>query len=406
MPYDLLLKGGRVIDAAAGLDAVADVAIAAGRIAAVAPHIPPSNAATVHDVAGKIVAPGLIDMHAHVYPGVTPELGIEPERDCLAKGVTTILDAGSAGAYTIVGFRRFIVEPSRPRILSLLNISTIGMPSTGASLPETGWIELLDVPAAVDAARAHAGLVVGLKVRMSQYIVRECGMEPLYRTLAAAEQAGLPLMVHIGCTPRPLGELLDLLRPGDIVTHTYTAFAGMDSPDGGKTLRQIYHIPMGTGMTLLDAAGGVIPEALAARERGVIFDVGHGRGSFSFDVARPAIAAGFLPDTIGSDLHAGSIAGPVHDLPTVMSRFLHIGMTLHQVLEAVTARPARILGMAGEIGTLAPGAVADVTVLDLQHGEYTYRDAPGNTIVGDSRLWPHMTLRAGQIVAVDASLLN
>jgi dihydroorotase len=389
-----------VIDPAGGLDVEADVAIRAGRIAAVAAHIPPEAAGAVLEVAGKLVTPGLIDMHVHVYPGVTPELGVEADRDCLAKGVTTVVDAGSAGAYTIEGFRRFIVEPSRTRILSLLNISTVGMPTMGGGLPETGWIELLNAPAAVAAAREHTGLVVGFKVRMSNYIVRQCGMEPLYRALDAAGQAGLPLMVHIGDMPAPLGDVLDLLRPGDIVTHMYTAFAGMDSPDGGKTIAKMHRIPMGSGQTLLDAGGGIIPQALAARERGVLFDVGHGQGSFAFAVAGPAIAQGFVPDTIGSDLHLGSIGGPVHDLPTVASRFLGLGLSLEQVIEATTARPARILGMDGEIGALQAGAVADVAVFDLLSGGFDFRDSTGEIMRGEQKLQPVVTVRAGEIVTM------
>jgi len=398
MTYDLLLKGGRVIDPAQGMDQAADVAIAGGHIAAVAENIPTEDAASVRNVAGKLVTPGLIDMHAHVYPGVTPELGVEADRDCLAKGVTTVVDAGSAGAYTIEGFRRFIVEPSQARVLSLLNISTVGMPTMGQGLPEAGLIDLLDVPEAVKAARDYAGLVVGFKVRLSKYIVRNLGLEPLHRALDAAEQIGLPLMVHIGDMPAPLGDILDLLRPGDIVTHTYTSFAGMDSPDGGKTIDRLYHIPTGTGQTLLDAHGKVIPQALAARDRGVLFDVGHGQGSFSFLVAGPAVEQGFVPDTIGSDLHAGSINGPVYDLPSVMSRFLSLGLPLGQVIEATTARPARILGMQGEIGALKAGAAADVSVLDLLSGGFEFRDSAGNTRRGEHKLQASLTVRAGEIV--------
>jgi len=205
-------------------------------------------------------------------------------------------------------------------------------------------------------------------------------------------------MVHIGDMPAPLGDVLDLLRPGDIMTHTYTSFARMDSPDGGKTIDKLYHIPMGTGQTVLDADGKIIPQALAARERGVLFDVGHGMGSFSFAVAGPAVEQGFVPDTIGSDLHAGSIDGPVFDLPSVMSRFLSLGQSLAQVIEATTSRPAHILGMGDEIGTLKAGAVADVSVLDLLGGGFEFRDSAGNVQCGEEKLQAAFTVRAGEII--------
>ena len=396
MIYDLLLQGGRVIDPANGLDAIADVAISDGRIAAVAPNIAPAGAGAVHDVAGKIVAPGLIDLHAHVFPGMTPELGVEPDRDCLAKGSTTIVDAGSAGAVNIDGFRRFIVEPARARIIAFLNISRIGMPSTGISLPELAWLPLADVRSAVDAIRDHRALVRGLKVRVSNYVVREAGMEPFRRALQAADEAEVPLMVHIGDSPAPLGVVLDMLRAGDIVTHTYNSFAGLVVLDGGRSWRRQPDRSFGTGTTILDDAGDVIPQARAARERGVIFDVGHGGGSFSFDVFERAMAQGFPPDVISSDLSLFSIDGPAYDLPTVLSRFLGLGMTLAEVIDAATARPARVLGMAGEIGSVSPGAAADVAVLDLLEGEFTYTDGAGQTRAGDRKLAAHLTLRAGE----------
>ena len=396
--YDLLLKGGRVIDPSSNWDGNADVAILGGRIAAVAENIPPEASTDVVDVTGKLVVPGLVDLHAHVYPGVTPELGVEADRDCLAKGTTTVVDAGSAGAFNIDGFRRFIVKPARSRIMAFLNISRIGMPSVGISLPELAWLSLVDIRAAVDAIQANRDLVRGLKVRASNYVVREAGMEPFHRALQAADEAGVPLMVHIGDSPMPLGALLDLLRPGDIVTHTYNSFAGLEVLDGGRSWRRLPDRSFGTGTTILDETGQVIPQARAARRRGVIFDVGHGGGSFSFDVFERAMAQSFPPDVISSDVSVFSINGPVYDLPTVLSRFLGLGLTLSEVLEAATIRPARILGMAGEIGTLAPGAVADVAVLDLLQGEFTYTDGAGQTRPGHHKLSAYVTLRGGELI--------
>ena len=395
--YDLLLRGGHVIDAANSVDRLLDVALAAGRVAAVAEDIPSAQATKVINVTGKLVVPGLVDLHTHVYAGVS-RLGIDADRYCLANGTTTLLDAGSAGALNIDGFRRFIVEPARTRIRALLNISSVGMPSMDASIVELGWLPLADVKAAVEAIEANRDLVLGLKARMSEFIVRENGIEPLYRTLDAAEQAGVPVMVHIGATPIPVCEVLDLLRPGDIVTHTYTAFGGLEYLEDGKSWRQYPFTSKGNGLTILDADGCVIPEAWAARERGVIMDVGHGMGSFSFQVCAAAIAQGFKPDTIGSDLHQGSVHGPAYDLPTVMSRFLSLGMTLPEIIAASTIRPAQVLGLAGEIGTLEPGAAGDVAVFDLLKGRFEYRDAAGQSLWGDRKLIPHLTVRAGEVV--------
>ena len=250
----------------------------------------------------------------------------------------------------------------------------------------------------MEAIEANRDLVLGVKARMSEFIVRENGIKPLYRALEAAEQAGVPVMVHIGATPIPVYKVLDLLRPGDIVTHTYTAFGGLEYLEDGKGWRQYPFTSQGNGLTILDADGSVIPEAWAARERGVLMDVGHGMGSFSFQVCAAAIAQGFKPDTIGSDLHQGSVNGPAYDLPTVMSRFLSLGLTLPEIIAASTIRPAQVLGLAGEIGTLQPGAAGDVAVFDLLQGRFEYRDAAGESLWGDRKLTPHMTVRAGEVV--------
>ncbi len=404
MECDLLLKGGRVIDPSQEMDGIADVALTGGRIVAVGPGLPTEGAARVEDVGGRLVTPGLIDLHAHVYPGVT-DLGLDPDETSLAKGVTTVLDAGSAGATNIVGFRRFVVEPARTRIRALLNISTIGMPF-GGSGTELGWLPLVDVDAAAAAVQTNRDFVIGLKVRVTRYIVLENGAKPLHLALEAGQRAGCPLMVHVGDSPIPIGEILDALRPGDIVTHTYTAFAGLEPAADGKGLRRRPDSVRGGGISILDGDGRVIPQALEARRRGVIFDVGHGAGSFSFAVCQEAMGRGFKPDTIGSDLHTANVGGPVFDLPTLMSRFLSLGMTLGEVIAACSRRPAQILGVAGEIGTLRPGAAGDVTVLDLQRGRFDYRDSIGTVFWGEWKFLPRLTVRAGQIVARDGQLIG
>jgi dihydroorotase len=404
MQCDLLLRGGRVLDPSQGWDGIADVALAGGRIVALGPDLPTDSAARVEDVSGRLVTPGLIDLHAHVFPGIT-DLGLDADATSLAKGVTTVLDAGSAGATNIVGFRHFVVEPARTRIRALLNISLVGMPFAGA-MTELGWVPLLDADAAVAAVQAHRDLIVGLKVRVTRYLTLDNGAQPLYVALEAGRRAGCPLMVHIGDSPIPLGEILDALRPGDIVTHTYTAFAGTEPTPDGKGTRRKPDSVRGGGISILDAEGRVIPPAWEARRRGVIFDVGHGMGSFSFAVCREAMGQGFKPDTIGSDLHTANVRGPVFDLPTLMSRFLSLGMTLPEVIGACSSRPAQILGLAGEIGTLRPGAAGDVTVLELQQGRFDYRDSVGTVFWGEQKLLPRLTVRAGEIVARDGQLVS
>lgn len=392
--YDLVLKGGTVIDPAQNIHDAMDVALADGRVAALEEDVSSSGAKQTVNVTGKLVVPGLIDLHAHVYPGAT-QLGLDPDPYFLAKGTTTLLDAGSAGALNLEGLRRFVVEPARTRILALLNISAIGMPSMGSDVIELGWLPLADANAALEAIEANRDWIWGLKARLSDYIVRENGIQPLRTALAVARQAQVPLMVHIGDTPVPLGQVLDMLRPGDIVTHIFTAFNGIGKPFQVR----------GSGTNLLDAQGSVIPEAWAARERGVIMDVGHGMGSFCFEVCQAAIEQGFKPDTIGSDLHQGSVKSPVYDLPTAISRFLSLGLTLPEVIAAVTSWPAEVLGLSEEVGTLQPGAAGDVAVLDLLEGRFEFRDATDAVLWGEQKLAPLLTVMAGEIVAERGNLV-
>ena len=395
--YDLILRGGRVIDPRQRLDRVADVGLKDDHIAEISEHLPVGVSSTEIDVSGKLVMPGLIDIHCHVFPGVTPGLSVEAYENHLQQGTTTIVDAGSAGAYTIAGFRRYVVEPAQARILALLNISAVGMLCANRQVTELGWLPLVDLPSAERAIEAHRDIIVGLKVRLSEYIVQKNGITPLRLALPLAEKTGLPVMVHIGGTPVPLGEILNLLRAGDVLTHTYTAFAGFETADDGKSVTPRFQT-MGDASTILDAEGNVIPEAWAARERGVLFDVGHGGGSFSFDVFQAATVHGFWPDTIGTDLNESSVHGPVYSLPSLMSRFLSLGLSLSQVIEACTYRPARWLGLSDQIGSLMPGAAADIAVLDLHEGAYQYRDSVGQSMRGGFQLIPYLTICGGQLI--------
>jgi len=379
-PLDLVVRGGRVVDPASGLDGRFDIGIRLGRIVAIEPDIsedvvgPPGDGSglgtQVLDVSGSIVAPGFVDLHAHVYVGVCP-LTSPADPACRRAGVTTVVSAGDAGAHTIDGFRRLVVERSLTRVLAFVHISTIGL--AGWPVPEAAEPGYLDADAAARAAWRHGDLVVGIKVRMSAMITGYQGLLPLQRAIEAAEQVGLPVMVHIGGAEAPLADLLELLRPGDIVTHCFT----------------------GTGHGLVDG-DAVVDAAGPARERGVLFDVGHGAGSFDFTIAEPAAAAGFWPDVVSTDLHSLSAAGTMVDLPTTMAKLLWLGMPLSDVLAAVTSRPAAAIRRSDTIGRLAVGTEADITVFDLVDEPLVVADTMGHERCIDRQVRIRHTVRAGQ----------
>lgn len=379
--FDLIVTGGRVVDPGSGRDEFADIGVRGGRIAAISPGLarharpgrdeyPPDPGTQLIDATGKIVAPGLIDLHAHVYTGVCP-LTVPADESSMASGVTTVISAGDAGANTIEGFRHLVVHQSRTRVLAFLHIARIGL--TGWPSGEAVDLDYLDVDAAVRAGTLHSDIVIGIKVRQTApLIVGNHGLEPLRRARRAAEQLGVPVMVHIGAAPVPLAELMAELAPGDIVTHCFTG--------------------SGNGLTENEE---LITQAKAARERGILFDVGHGFGSFDYDVANPAARVGFWPDTISTDLHSLSAEGPVVDLPTTMSKLLCLGMPLVDVIAAASSRPASAIGRSDQIGALDVGRPADIAVFELRQGQFEYRDAFGHTSTGEQRLMCHHTIRAG-----------
>jgi dihydroorotase len=377
---DLVVRGGRVIDPGRGIDEQLDVGVQFGRIAMMEPDLqswirspvseyPPDLGTVVIDASGKIVVPGLIDMHAHVYTGVCP-LTVPADETSSRSGVTTIVSAGDAGAHTIEGFRHLIVNASRTRVLAFVHISTIGL----AGWPEGEAVDLayLDVDKAVRAAIENADIVIGIKVREQGIIVGENGLEPVRRAVEAGERAGLPVMVHIGAAPAPLAEIFDILRAGDIVTHCYT--------------------PAGNGLV---EGNRLIEAAEPARAKGIVFDTGHGFGSFDYATAEVAFGTGFWPDTISTDLHSLSASGPVGDLATTMSKFLNLGMPLHDVIRATTTRPAEVIGRAETIGSLRVGGAADITVLDVASGAFEFRDSSGAVRTVPERLLVSNTIRAG-----------
>lgn len=373
-PYDLVIRGGRVIDPAQGLDAARDVAIRQGKIAAVEADIPARQARDVVDARGKIVTPGLIDLHTHVFPNVGP-YGIEPDPYCLGRGVTSVIDAGTSGALTFAAFRHCTIEHAATRIRALLHVVAIGM--VAGSTPNMGELEDLRycVPAmAVKVANENRDLIVGFKIRFSEQYTGSNDYEGMKRARAAADEAGLPLMIHIGGSYTPLEQFLALMKKGDVVTHSFNGH-----PHG-----------------LLDASGRLLPEVVEARRRGVLFDVGHGAGSFSFAVMEKCLAQGFTPDTISSDLYSANIKGPVYDLPTTLGKFLLLGMSLPEVVKRSTVNAARVFNFAAEIGTLKPGAEGDVSVFELRQGEFTFTDSEHQTRTGRQKLVPVVTVRGGK----------
>jgi dihydroorotase len=378
---DLLITGGRVIDPATGRDETTDVAVRNGRITAIGPGLaaqarppradyPPHPGTQFIDATGLIVVPGLIDLHTHVFTGVCP-LTVPADETSMGSGVTTVVSAGDAGANTIEGFRHLAVHTSRTRVLAFLHISSIGL--AGWPLGEAVDLDFLDVEAAARAAELHSDIVVGVKVRhTAPLIVGSHGLEPLRRARQVAARLDIPVMVHIGAAPAPLAELLAELAPGDIVTHCYT----------------------GSGNGLVEG-GRVIREAYLARERGVLFDVGHGFGSFDYDVAIPAANEGFWPDCISTDLHSLSAEGPATDLPTTMSKLLNLGMDLFDVIAAVTSAPAAAIGRSEQIGSLRVSGCADIAVLEVVEGDHVFSDAFGHSARGANRIRARHTVRGG-----------
>ena len=374
--YDLIVKGGHVVDPSQKLSAKRDVAIVDKKVVHIAEDIASDRARHVLDARGKIVTPGLIDVHVHVYDGVAP-LGIPADPNCIAKGVTTALDAGSAGAHTFPGFRKHVVNVADTRVFALLNISVVGQSTLSADNPYGELLHLgyANPKLAIRTIEQNRDVILGVKVRLSKSIAGENDAKALGLAKEAAAAVGLPLMVHFGWTHTPVDKILDSMRKGDVLTHTYHGH------DGG----------------ILDDRGRARQSVRSAVDRGVLLDVGHGAGAFAFDVAEKALAQDVFPGTISSDLHQFNVNGPVFDLATTLSKFMHMGMTLEQVIERATANPAGTFGFPKGLGTLRPGSLADVAVFSLEEGDFTFTDSMKQTRTGHRRLVPVATVKAGKI---------
>jgi dihydroorotase len=369
MAFDLLIKGGEVIDPGAGLIGRLDVGVSDGRVTAVAPNLPADEAGRVVDATGQYVTPGLVDLHTHIYWGAT-FWGIEADPVAARSGVTTWLDVGTAGAYNFHGFRRYVAESNRARCFALLNLSSIGLV---ANTFEFANLDYCNVELAEMIVERNRDLILGIKARIDSSTTRGTGIEPLRRARTLADRVGLPLMVHIGAAPPHLSEILALMKPGDILTHCFT----------GNTNR------------IIDPERRVLPDVKRLWDAGLILDIGHGTGSFSFDTAEAMLAQGLPPDVISTDIHQMARQGPMYDMPTTLSKFLTLGMSLPAVIERATSRPARAMGRP-DLGTLKPGAVADLAIFRLEQGRFTYYDVLMEPRTGTQRLVNTATFIAGE----------
>jgi dihydroorotase len=373
--YDLLLKGGTVVDPSLGLHGVHDIAVQDGKIARIAPTIPREEATRVHEVAGHLVTPGLIDLHAHVFEGFNGN-GVHPDLGGVHAGVTTIVDAGSAGCATFRGFPRHIIPNCKTEIIPFLHICQTGLATNPDIIAENS----IDLDATLEVANQYKGLICGIKARMVSPALEILGMEMPRLAKRAARESGIKLMVHIGDTtkrydPTVIRSLLPLLDEGDILTHYFTA-----NPGG-----------------VLDANGRLVPEARDAAGRGVWLDTAHGRMNFSFDVGRRVIEQGLLPHCISTDLTVPGRLRTVHSMTEMMTRFLGLGFTLEQVITMCTQNPAKAIGMADRLGSLSVGRQADVSVLHINEGDWVVYDVLGASLRVTQAVVPILTVKRGEV---------
>jgi dihydroorotase len=378
--FDLVIKGGDVLDPSQALRGRRDIGIRWGVIEAIENDIPATRAAKIIDASGKLVTPGLVDLHCHVYP-YGSAIGIPADELVQFQGTTTVVSAGDAGVNNLAALRRYIVAQSRARIYAFVHIANNGL--SAFPVAELYNIDNAQVEACAMALAENPDFLIGVKVRMSENVIFKHGLEPLKRGIQACEMCGWPakMMVHIGGveTKELMSQILDLLRPGDVLTHAYS---------GAPNIAGAF--------TNIVQDGKLLPAALAAKQRGVLFDVGHGGGSFDFTVAEVAIPGGCTPDTISSDIHvfSGNTPGMPY-LPNVMSKFMAMGSSLEEVVTMATSAPARIINRAPKIGTLQIGAPADVAIMELVEGPVTFVDTRNNKRDGKALLKPVQTVVNG-----------
>jgi dihydroorotase len=368
--FSLVLRGGDVFDPASGRRGRLDVGFDGDRVTAIEPRV---EASSVVDVTGCLVVPGLVDLHSHVFEGIGE--GVGADTYCLKRGTTTTVDGGSAGARSFGAFRR-ITSESRCRTLAWLNLSSIGQVDLRVGeLMLAPWV---DVDSAARVADANRDIVVGFKARLSTYVCGGTCLPVLRAVREAAERTGLPFMVHIGDSGEPMTEVLPLLRPGDVVTHTLT----------------------GRKHGLVGADDTILPAAREARERGVLFDAAHGRNHVSFPILEIAVAQGFLPDSLATDITITTGANPEFGLPLMMTKLMSFGVPFEELVPRVTINPARAIRR-DDLGRLDVGGIGDATVLRVEEGRYTIPDVDGRTRETDRRVVAVGVVRAGAWIAAD-----
>src|SRR3954470_8388430 len=378
--FDLVIKGGDVLDPSQSLRGKRDIGIRWGVVEAIEPEIPAARALKIIDASGKLVTPGLIDLHSHVYP-YGSAIGIPADELPQFQCTTTTVSAGDAGVNNLAALRRYIVAQSRARIYAFVHIANHGL--SAFPVAELYNIDHAQMEACAMTLAENPDFLLGVKVRMSENVIFKHGLEPLKRAIQACEMCGWPakMMVHIGGveTKELMSQILDLLRPGDVLTHAYSG-----APN------------IGGAFTNIVQDGKLLPAALAAKQRGVIFDVGHGGGSFDFTVAEVAIPGGCTPDTISSDIHVFSGNSPgMPYLPNVMSKFMLLGFSLEQVVAMATTAPGKIINKAPKIGTLQVGAPGDVAIMELVEGPVSFVDTRNNKRDGKAILKPVQTVING-----------
>ena len=372
--FDLLLTGGTVLNPATGVNQNLDVGVARDRITAIQAHLPRPNAKKTLDVTGCYVTPGLIDFHVHSYWGVNP-YGYNLDSLCLATGVTTTMDAGSAGPVNFLGFRKLVYERSKTRMLGFVALAQHGVLNTPGELLNLGFA---DSEGAADTVGNNRDIGIGIKLRLHKKSIGENSREALRLAIKAGEATRTPIMVHVGDTAIGMDEIADALRPGDIITHCYTP----QRP------------------SIIDDKGKLLPLVRKAKERGVIFDVGHAGGHFDFSLVERAMGDGLLPDVISSDLHSRLAQpgfGVVGDLPTVLTKFLPLGLSFEQIIANCTVNAARAVGWQDRIGSLEVGREADIAVLQILDDPVTLRDSVGTERVHKQRIAAKWTIRAGEV---------
>jgi dihydroorotase len=372
--FDLVLTGGTVLNPATQTNQKLDVGVTGNRVTAIRAGLPRSDAKRVIDVSGCYVTPGLIDFHVHSYWGVNP-YGCNLDALCLATGVTTTMDAGSAGPTNLLGFRKLVYERSKTRMLGFVALAQHGVLNEPGELLNLGFA---DADGSAQAVADNRDIGVGIKVRLHKKAIGENSRDALRLALKAGGATGTPIMVHVGNTAIGMDEIADTLRPGDIITHCYTP----QKP------------------SIIDDHGKLLPLVRRAKERGVIFDVGHAGGHFDFNLVERAMGEGIVPDIISSDLH-GRLSqpgfGPVGDLPTVLTKFLPLGLSIEEIIAKCTVDAARVVGWQDRIGSLEVGREADIAVLQIVDDSVKLRDSVGAERLHKQRIAARWTIRAGEV---------